>query len=193
MKKTLLGFSALMFTCLLTGCNQLTQYTLSEQKINDYLQKHNEYKQQISIPGLLDTQILLTKLQSQIGRTDPDKVSLSGDAKVSITSILGKQSANLNLTLKAKPVFDREKGAIFLTEIKLTNYSVQPEKSLALMNAVMPYLNQLLKAYFSQKPAYVLNTDKSKSAALAKKLAKGLEVKPGALVILFNDYGPECS
>jgi hypothetical protein len=33
----------------------------------------------------------------------------------------------------------------------------------------------------------VLNPDNSKTEALAKKLAKGLEVKPGELVIPFSD------
>ena len=55
------------------------------------------------------------------------------------------------------------------------------------MKALTPYLNQSLKSYFDQKPAYVLNPDNSKTEALAKKLAKGLEVKPGELVILFSD------
>jgi len=187
MKKILLGVAALMFAGLLTGCNQLTQYTLNEQEINDYLQKHNEFQKQIGVPGLLDARIVMTQLHSQIGRSEPGKVTLSGDAKVSITSILGPQSTDLKLMLKAQPVYDREKGAIFLKEMELTNYIVQSEKLQTVMNAVTPDLNQSLKSYFDQKPAYVLNTDKSKAAALAKALAKGLEVKPGALVIPFSD------
>ncbi len=186
MKKIFLGVAALMFSGILAGCNQLTQYTLNEQEINDYLQKHNEYQKQISVPGLLDAHILLAQLHSQIGRSEPGKVILSGDAKVSITSILGPQSADLKLTLKAQPVYDREKGAIFLKEMELTDYSVQPEKLQTVMNALTPYLNQSLRAYFDQKPAYLLNPDKSTLAAIAKALAKGLEVKTGALVIPFS-------
>ncbi|WP_163416170.1 DUF1439 domain-containing protein, partial [Escherichia coli] len=75
-------------------------YTLSEQEVNDYLQKHNDYQKQIGVPGLVDANIVLTQLQSQIGRSEPGKVTLSGDAKVNITSILGPQAADLKLTLK---------------------------------------------------------------------------------------------
>jgi hypothetical protein len=71
--------------------------------------------------------------------------------------------------------------------MELTDYSVQPEKMQTVMKALTPYLNQSLKSYFDQKPAYVLNPDNSKTEALAKKLAKGLEVKPGELVIPFSD------
>lgn len=88
MKKILMGAAALLFAGVLAGCNQLTQYTLSEQEVNDYLQKHNDYQKQIGVPGLLDANIVLTQLQSQIGRSEPGKVTLSGDAKVNITSIL---------------------------------------------------------------------------------------------------------
>lgn len=187
MKKILLGVIALIFAGMLAGCNQLTQYSVSEQEVNDYLQKHNDYQKQIGVPGLVDANIVLTQLQSQIGRTEPGKVMLSGNAKVNITSILGPQAAELQLTLKAQPVYDREKGAIFLREMELVDYKVEPEKLDTVMKALTPYLNQSLKAYFEQQPVYVLNPDNSKTEALARKLAKGLEVKPGQLVIPFTD------
>ncbi|TQI80838.1 uncharacterized protein DUF1439 [Serratia fonticola] len=187
MKKILMGVAALVFAGALAGCNQLTQYTLSEQEVNNYLQKHNDYQKQIGVPGLVDANIVLTQLQSQIGRTEPNKVTLSGNAKVSITSILGPQAADLQLTLKAQPVYDRDKGAIFLKDMELVDYKVQPEKMDTVMKALMPYLNQSLKSYFDQQPAYVLNPDHSKAEAMARKLAKGLEVKPGQLIIPFTD------
>lgn len=187
MKKILMGVAALVFAGTLIGCNQLTQYTVSEQEVNNYLQKHNDYQRQIGVPGLVDANIVLTQLESQIGRTEPNKVTLSGNAKVNITSILGPQTADLQLTLKAQPVYDREKGAIFLKEMELVDYKVQPEKMDTVMKALTPYLNQSLKSYFDQKPVYVLNPDNSKTEAMARKLAKGLEVKPGQLVIPFTD------
>lgn len=187
MKKILMGMAALVVAGTLVGCNQLTQYSVSEQEVNNYLQKHNDYQKQIGVPGLVDANIVLTQLQSQIGRTEPNKVTLSGNAKVNITSILGPQTADLQLTLKAQPVYDREKGAIFLKDMELVDYQVQPEKMDTVMKALSPYLNQSLKSYFDQQPVYVLNADKSKTEAMALKLAKGLEVKPGQLVIPFTD------
>ncbi|MBX9444988.1 lipoprotein [Dickeya chrysanthemi] len=187
MKKSGLAALALLGTLLISGCNQLAQYSLSEQEINQYLQQHNDYQKQLGVPGVVDAHITLTELTSQIGRTEPGKVTLSGTAKVDISSLLGKQQADMKLTLKAQPVFNKDEGAIYLKEMELVDYSVQPEKLQTVMQTLTPYLNQSLKSYFDQKPAYVLNPEHSNKEALAKKLAKGIEVKPGQLVIMLTD------
>ena len=57
----------------------------------------------------------------------------------------------------------------------------------SIVKTLTPYLNQSLQHYFNERPAYLLSADRSKGEALAKKLAKGLEVKPGQLVIPFTD------
>lgn len=186
MKRILLGIMAMAISILFAGCSPLTQYTLSEQEVNDYLQKNNNYQKQISLPGLIEATIVLTQLQSQIGRSEPGKVTLSGNAKVNIRSILGQQDAELQLTLQAQPVYDREKGAIYLKQMTLTDYKVQPENMDIAIKAVMPYLNQSFAAYFEQNPVYILNAENSKIEAMARKLAQGLEVKPGQLVIPFT-------
>lgn len=56
-----------------------------------------------------------------------------------------------------------------------------------MLQTLLPYLNQSLRSYFNQRPAYVLREDSSKGEALAKKLAKGIEVKPGEIVIPFTN------
>lgn len=188
MKKSgIVVVATLAMTLLVSGCNQLAQYTLSEQEINGYLQQHNDYKKQIGIPGVVDATIVLTDLASQIGRAEPGKVTLSGNAKVDISSLLGAQSADVALTLKAQPVFDKASGAIYLKDMELVDYTVQPEKMATMMKTLSPYLNQSLKSYFDQKPAYVLREDHSKTEALAKKLAKGIEIKPGQIAIQLTD------
>lgn len=87
---------------------------------------------------------------------------------------------------RVKP-FDREKGAIFLQEMEVVDAKVAPEKLQSVIQALLPYLNQSLRSYFSQQPAYVLREDASTGEALAKKYAKGIEVKPGEIVIPFTN------
>ena len=74
MKKIVLA-AALIVSGLLVGCNQLTQYTVSEQEINQALEKHNNFSKDIGVPGLADAHIVLTNLTSQIGREEPNKVT----------------------------------------------------------------------------------------------------------------------
>ena len=186
MKKIVLA-AALIVSGLLVGCNQLTQYTVSEQEINQALEKHNNFSKDIGVPGLADAHIVLTNLTSQIGREESNKVTLAGDADLDMSSLFGNQKANIKLKLKALPVFNKEKGAIFLQEMEVVDAKVSPDKMAPVLQTLMPYLNQSLRNYFNQQPAYVLSEDKSKGEALAKKYAKGIEVKPGEIIIPFTD------
>jgi len=113
-------------------------------------------------------------------------VSLSGNAKINVTSLFGPQQADMQLTMRAQPVYDPQQGAIFLRDLEITDAQVAPEKMAAIMKTLTPYLNQSLKSYFDQNPAYRLSADRSKGESLAKKFAKGLEVRPGELVIPFT-------
>lgn len=186
MKKIVLA-AALVVSGLLVGCNQLTQYTVSEQEINQALEKHNNFSKDIGVPGLADAHIVLTNLTSQIGREEPNKVTLAGDAALDMSSLFGNQKANIKLKLKALPVFNKEKGAIFLQEMEVVDAQVSPDKMAPVLQTLMPYLNQSLRNYFNQQPAYVLSEDKNKGESLAKKYAKGIEVKPGEIIIPFTD------
>ncbi|BEI02172.1 lipoprotein [Edwardsiella ictaluri] len=187
MRKLWFTAAVLAAGLVLTACNKLTSYSISEQQINTYLDKHSQFEKQIGVPGLVDARITLNQLSSQIGRSEPNTITLSGHANVAISSILGPQQSELQLTLRAKPVYQRDEGAIYLRDLTLVDYKVQPEKMETLMKALVPYLNQSLRSYFDQQPAYVLNPEKSKTEAIARKLAKGLEVKPGELVIPLTD------
>ncbi|MBF3314020.1 DUF1439 domain-containing protein, partial [Leptospira borgpetersenii serovar Hardjo-bovis] len=96
MKKMLVA-AALIVSGLLVGCNQLTQYTVTEQDINQALQKRNNYAKDIGVPGLADAHIVLTNLNSAIGREEPNKITLNGDASLNMTSLFGNQKARVKL------------------------------------------------------------------------------------------------
>ncbi|AIR03889.1 lipoprotein [Cedecea neteri] len=186
MKKIVFA-AALMLSGLLSGCNQLTQYSVSEQEINQSLEKHNNFAKDIGLPGVADAHVVLTNLVSQIGREEPNKVTLTGDANLDMTSLFGNQKATLKLKLKALPVFNKEQGAIYLQEMEVVDAQVEPQKMQTVLQTIVPYLNQSLRSYFNQQPAYVLSEDRSKGESLAKKYAKGIEVKPGEIIIPLTD------
>ncbi|WP_455427738.1 lipoprotein [Dryocola sp. LX212] len=183
--KKIIFTGLLILTGLLVGCNQLTQYTVSEQEINQALAKHNNFSKDIGLPGVADAHIILSDLASQIGREEPNKVTLTGDAKLDMTSLFGNQKANIKLKLKALPVFNKEKGAIYLQEMEVVDATVEPKKMQTIVQTLIPYLNQSLRKYFNEQPAYVLSEDRSEGESMAKKYAKGIEVKPGEIIIPF--------
>lgn len=186
MKKIVIALVGLL-TMLVVGCNQLTQYTVTEQEINQALAKRNNFAKDIGLPGIADAHIVLSNLSSQIGRQEPNKVTLTGDANLDLTSLFGDQKATMKLTLKALPMFNKEQGAIYLQDMEVVSAEVLPQKMESVLKTLTPYLNQSLKSYFNQQPAYVLSEDRTKGEALAKQYAKGIEVKPGEIVIPFID------
>jgi uncharacterized protein YceK len=186
MRKFLLPIAVMLLQLMLSGCGQLTQVTLSEQQVNLYLQKHNNFEKKLDVSGLLSASIRLDTLSSQIGRNSTDSMVITGTAHTQISSLFGSQQAEINLTLLAKPSYDAATGAIFMKDMVISDYHISPEKMQGVLQGVMPLLNKALTEYFNQKPVYVLDEEHSKSEALARKLAKGLEVKSGELVIHLN-------
>ena len=51
MKKMFIA-AVLIVSGLLSACNQLTQYSVSEQEINQALQKRNHFAKDIGLPGV---------------------------------------------------------------------------------------------------------------------------------------------
>ncbi|ELZ5939320.1 lipoprotein [Providencia sp. 21OH12SH02B-Prov] len=168
---------------ILTGCSQITEFSISENTLNQYLATKVKYNHKVGISGVADADIQLANLKSEIGRSEPGKVALTGDATVNLDTLLGKTEAKIALTLTARPYFDVKTGSIYLKELNISQYQVTPENMDTAIAAVIPYLNSSLETFFETQPVYVLNPDNGAAEATAKKLAKGLEIKPGKLII----------
>ncbi|AKJ42452.1 lipoprotein [Pragia fontium] len=171
----------------LFGCSQVTQYSLSEQSINQYLASHTEKaSRSFNLSGLVNANLSLNNLNVTIGRSVPNKVTLSGNALFDVSSILGNQDANLQLTINARPDFDPVKGAIYLKDLELADYDLKTNQgAVKNVKTFIPLLNSALQLYFNDQPVYVLNPSNSALEATAQKLAKGIEVKEGKLVFEF--------
>lgn len=181
--KTIFLSMALVLTSLVAGCDQLKQFDVSEQLINDYLSQKANLQKQIGGEGVVSADIKLSDINILIGRTEPGKVALSGKVNLKIDSFLGNTEANVNLSLSGQPVYQAEQGAIYIKSMKIDSYTVSPDKLDTLIIALKPYLDTTIATYFDNQPVYVLNPEKNSAEAAAFKLAKGIEVKPGKFVI----------
>ncbi|MDR0218621.1 MAG: lipoprotein [Enterobacteriaceae bacterium] len=186
MKKLFLGVVFVLIG-LISGCGQFKNLSINESLLNDYLLKKVHYQKEVNIAGIANFNINLGDLTSQIGHQDPEKIELSSQANVDIATLFGGMQAGMKLTIRAKPVFDAQKGAIFAKELEIVNYQATPEKAENFIKVLIPYLNASLNEFFNAHPIYVLNPEKSTTEATAAKLAKGLEIKPGKLVIELTD------
>ncbi|MGP1956185.1 MAG: lipoprotein [Arsenophonus sp. NC-PE1-MAG3] len=182
MKHFFIG-TLLLLCGVIAGCNQLTEFSISEDKINYYLAKHTHYNKKIGVTGLANTSIDLANLSTQIGRIEPNKITLTGVAKIKIKTLLGSTHAEVSLAITSLPYFDITSGAIYLKELIISDNKIIPEKITSTIAPIIPILNKSLKSYFEKNPVYLLQPEKNKAEALAKKIIKGFEVKPGKLVI----------
>lgn len=185
--KTFLLATMFGFIALLAGCSQLSEFSISESQINSYLASKVKYEHKVGISGFADADIQLANLTSEIGRSEPGKVALNGEASVKLDSLIGKADAKIELTLTARPIFDAKTGSIYLKELNISQYKVIPESMDTAISAVIPYLNSSLETFFETQPVYVLDPNNGAAEATAKKLAKGLEIKPGKLIIPLVD------
>ena len=178
---------AVIFIGLLFGCNQMSQYSLTEQSINNYLETHTQnVSRNFSLSGLVDADLKLNNLNAKIGQDQSDKITLTGNAIFAISSLLGNQDANLQLTINARPDFDPIKGAIYLRDLELADYDLKTSQgNVKNIKTFIPLLNKALQVYFNDQPVYVLNPENSALEATAQKLAKGIEVQKGKLVFSF--------
>lgn len=172
-----------VLTSLITGCEQLKQFDVSEKLINDYINQKTSLQKHIGEDGVVSADIKLSDLAIQIGRTEPGKISLLGTADLKIDSFFGKTGAKVSLTLTGQPTYQADTGAIYIKSMTIDSYKVSPEKMEAVVIALKPYLDASITTYFDNQPVYVLDPAKNSAEAAAFKLAKGIEVKPGKFVI----------
>ncbi len=170
----------------LAGCDHINHYTISEDKINHALLKHNDFHKVFNLAGIAKASITLTDLRSKIGRAQPDRISVSAQANVEINWLISKKHAQLQLTMSAKPVLDATQGAIYLQDLSLDQYQLSHQSIDSAFNAIKPMLQAELVDYFNSHPAYVLSYQHRWTESVIKHWASRLEVKPGQLVIYLN-------
>ncbi|WP_413482462.1 lipoprotein [Morganella psychrotolerans] len=174
--------AALVSVTVLTGCDKLTEISISEETINSTIADKIHLTKRIGVDGVADADFTLEKLLVEIGREEPGKVKLNGIGSLKLVSLFGSRDFTISMTLRAAPYFDATSGSIYMRDIEITNYSLNPDKWDTLISALIPYLNSTLSTFFDITPVYVLSSENTAEAA-ARKFAKGIEIKPGRIVI----------
>lgn len=157
---------------------------ISENEINDYLATKLSEKvplqNKIGMPKLFELDYKLHSLTSQIGRTEEKKVAISGIID-GILQARGKQyNAKINLNMDTTPYYDAEKGALFLKDVRLLNWSAEPAKYQDELQIFLPILLDGLNYYLDSTPVYTLDENSFKESML-KKFGKAIIVEDGSL------------
>ncbi|KTA91749.1 hypothetical protein VO71_17575 [Aeromonas salmonicida subsp. smithia] len=159
-------------------------YDINEQQINQYLQSQVQVNKQLELPGIIKAHVQLEQSDVQIGRQSPDTARVYGKGKLRIA--LPDQTeydARLNMTYEARPRYDKAQSALFLDNIKLIEYKLEPEAAQQKFGFMLGMLLQSMEKRLETQPVYRLN-DKDPNQAWLKENLLGLELSPGKIHLL---------
>ena len=168
-------------TVLLGGC--VSQYSITEQEMEQYLSKeiHFEVKQGNQLVGI---DVRINDISVKLGQK-PDTMSVSASTKVSINNPIFPLNAKLTTTFEAKPWYDSATHSIYLRQLELVKVESTPKDIERAMSSATPQVMGYLRQFLENKPVYVLDTQDSNQALMAK-MAESLQVAPGKLVLKFK-------
>ncbi len=158
-------------------------FSISEADINQTLAEQLAEKvpaRSVGFPPLFKLDYQIQQLETQIGRSEAKKVDV-------ITYIDGKltgkgRTEQITLRLKADtlPYLNTEKGAIFLKETRIIDWSVTPNKYQRELHMIMPLLSEGVTQLLNTIPVYTLDESQAKEA-LIKRFGKAIHVERGEL------------
>ena len=168
-------------TVLLGGC--VSQYSITEQEMEQYLRKeiHFEVKQGNQLVGI---DVRINDISVKLGQK-PDTMSVSASTKVSINNPIFPLNAKLTTTFEAKPWYDSATHSIYLRQLELVKVESTPKDIERAMSSATPQVMGYLRQFLENQPVYVLDTQDSNQALMAK-MAESLQVAPGKLVLKFK-------
>lgn len=164
------------------GCQNIGQYTLSEQVVNSALQKQlGKYNQSIDFDNLFKMNLSFNDINLDIGQEVANKVVAIGTANAAVQTPFGKQNVSLRLNLQALPEFDKQQNAIFLKYVEITDYHLDSGLGSMSTSTFLPYLNQALQLYFDNNPVYQIDKN-NQIEYLAFRSASNIKIAQGKFV-----------
>ena len=159
-------------------------YDINEQQINQYLQSQVQVDKQLELPGIIKAHVQLEQSDVQIGRQSPDTARVFGKGKLKISLPDQTQyDALLNMTYEARPRYDKTQSALFLDNMKLIDYKLEPAEAEQKFGFMLRMLLQSMEKRLETQPVYKLD-DKDPNQAWLKETLLGLELSPGKIRLL---------
>lgn len=180
------GFVGLTAFFLSVQANPLS---ISEKEINRYLDTKLAEKvpleNRVGIPALFQLDYKLHHLTTKIGQTEEKRVEIAGVIDGLLTAKGKKYEAAIQLNMDTVPYYDPEKGAVYLKDVRLLQWSATPEKYQHELQLFLPVLMEGVSGVLNSTPVYTLDENKTKEA-LIKKFGKAIVVEPGSLRLETN-------
>ncbi|WOT05109.1 DUF1439 domain-containing protein [Shewanella youngdeokensis] len=167
---------------LLTGC--VSQYSITEKELEGYLsdEMHFEIKEGNQVFGI---ELKVNDIDVILGRK-ANTMSVTAATLVKVRNPLLPISADLTATFEAQPWYDASNHSVYLRNLNLVRFESEPKHIEKAIGSIAPQLMGFLTQFLETQPVYVLDTKKSNQALMAE-MTKRIDVKPGKLVLVFDE------
>ena len=167
---------------LLTGC--VSQYNITEKELEGYLsdEMHFEIKQGNKIFGI---DLRVNDINVTLG-DKPNTMGVSAATIVNVRNPMMPISAKLVTQFEAEPWYDASNHSVYLRNLQLVKVESKPKDIEKAIGSFAPQLMGFLTQFLETQPVYVLDTKESNQALIAD-MTQRIEVKPGKLVLVFDE------
>lgn len=144
---------------LISSCQTVKKYSLSEQMVNHYLHAENDREIQYSHDmEKLSIDFSLDKMNIGIGRNLNKNISANCTAKMILHFPNRQKQLTLNIKFSGKPELRSDRGAVYLATIYIDDYQVHTKKEDADIRNATAQLDKIMQAYFQKYPIYLVDT-----------------------------------
>ncbi|MCC4265000.1 DUF1439 domain-containing protein [Oceanimonas baumannii] len=162
---------------VLSACAGLSQYSISESELEKALYTQLEQQAPRFTQGLVETRI--DDLNLTIGPDNRQVVRLDIRGETAINAIVARFPAMLDLQVEGRPVYDRQKNAIFIRELSLLNSKVNAFGYQGEVGAASAGMMQLVRAVLENQPVYRLDDGRY---SWLNNVPVAMDIAPGRLV-----------
>lgn len=173
-----------LFLLTLTNFTQAGLFSISEKEINHYLANQLAEKvplqDRVGLPPFFQLDYRLHQLATKIGQNTENRVEIAGVIDGFLTVKSKHYDVKLTLNLDTIPHYEPEKGAIFLKDVRLNQWSISPEKYQRELQPFISPIAQGVAQLLNSQPVYTLDENQMKEA-MVKKFGKKIVVEPGMI------------
>lgn len=168
---------------VLSACSStsgISVYSLNNNELESVIQRAiPDLSQELKVMQI-PVDFKVDNIKVEIGPDQRQVVALYVESTASISAFIINYPIKLNVSLEGSPKFDSDKDAIYLTEVKLINASVDAAGYKGNIKALNREVVDLLNDYLKDNPVYTLDKNDPTQSLLAK-IPLNLSIQEGSL------------
>lgn len=182
----LLPYTVACLLILISGCATLSPYSISEGKLEQYLQDELRAfdSQQLKMGSPLS--LSFNNVNLDVGPDGRDVIVLDLGGEAALNAFLTRLPVNLSLKVEGAPVYDSQEKAIYIRRLKLLDSQIDSPLFKQDLKPVTDTVMRVVAQLLETTPVYRLN-ESDLGPRLLNMMNMDIKVAPGRLVFVSAD------